>query len=181
MAEKKKPKPEPSTGGKVTSRIKRPKGTQPLTLGTGGLRTGKVSKKQMSETRKVAATAATLAIPAAKAAKVVSGAVSRIAAKKTAPGVSKVINRTYTQGKDNVGMIPPKKSGAGAYSPVKGTKVNTQRQTRPQTPLQKTTTTTGAKAREKTKKVVTFAKGGASVGYTVDRFNQAQKKKAKKK
>jgi hypothetical protein len=56
MAEKKKPKPGPSTGGKVTSRIKKPKGSQPLTLGTGGLRTSKVSKKQMSETRKVAAT-----------------------------------------------------------------------------------------------------------------------------
>jgi hypothetical protein len=53
MAEKKKPKPGPSTGGSSTSRIKRPKGSQPLTLGTGGLRTGKVSKKQMAGTRKV--------------------------------------------------------------------------------------------------------------------------------
>ena len=53
MAEKKKPKPGPSTGGSSTSRIKRPEGSQPLTLGTGGLRTGKVSKKQMAGTRKV--------------------------------------------------------------------------------------------------------------------------------
>lgn len=53
MAEKKKPKPGPSTGGSSTSRIKRPKGSQPLTLGTGGLRTGKVSKKQQAGTRKV--------------------------------------------------------------------------------------------------------------------------------
>jgi hypothetical protein len=53
MAEKKKPKPGPSTGGSSTSRIKKPKGSQPLTLGTGGLRTGKVSKKQMAGTRKV--------------------------------------------------------------------------------------------------------------------------------
>jgi hypothetical protein len=53
MAEKKKPKPGPSTGGSSKSRIKRPKGSQPLTLGTGGLRTGKVSKKQQAGTRKV--------------------------------------------------------------------------------------------------------------------------------
>lgn len=56
MAEKKKPrppKPGPSTGGSSTSRIKKPKGTQPLTLGTGGLRTSKISKKQMAGTRKV--------------------------------------------------------------------------------------------------------------------------------
>ena len=182
MAEKKKPKPEPSTGGKVTSRIKRPKGTQPLTLGTGGLRTGKVSKKQMSETRKVAATAATLAIPGAKAAKTVASFVSRQTAKKTMPGAPKVVTRTFKQGKkDSITVTPPKKTKVGVNSPVKGTKVTVERQTRAQSPLQVTTLTKGRVASEKTKKAVTFAKGAATGGYTVDRFNQAQKKKAKKK
>ena len=177
MAEKKKPKPGPSTGGSSKSRIKRPKGSQPLTLGTGGLRTDRVSKKQMSETRKVVATAATLALPAAKVARGVASAVSKAAAKKTGPGTSKVINRTYQQGKDNIVNTLPKKSGGGTYSPVKGTKVSTQRQTRPQTPLQRATTTKGAKARQKTKTVVTLAKGAAGALYTKDRFDQGKKKK----
>lgn len=182
MATKKKKddKSGPSTGGKVTSRIDKPKGTQPLTLGTGGLRTKKVSKKQMSETRKAVATAATLAFPGAKAAKAVASAVAKSAAKKTAPGTSKIINRTYTQGKDNISVTPPKKSSAGTYSPVKGTKVTTQRQTRPQTSLQVATTTKGRAAREKTKKAVTFAKGAAAGAYTADRYYQGEKKKGKK-
>ena len=68
MAEKKKPKPGPSTGGSSTSRIKKPKGSQPLTLGTGGLRTTKVSKKQMAGTRKVVGAIAAVT-PVGRAAK----------------------------------------------------------------------------------------------------------------
>ena len=67
MAEKKKPKPGPSTGGSSTSRIKKPKGTQPLTLGTGGLRTSKISKKQQAGTRKVVGAIAAVT-PAARLA-----------------------------------------------------------------------------------------------------------------
>jgi hypothetical protein len=74
MAEKKKPKPGPSTGGSSTSRIKRPKGSQPLTLGTGGLRTGKVSKKQQAGTRKVVGALAA-ATPIGRAAKAGTAAV----------------------------------------------------------------------------------------------------------
>jgi hypothetical protein len=62
MADKKKPKPGPSTGGSSTSRIKKPKGSQPLTLGTGGLRTSKISKKQQAGTRKVVGNIALAAV-----------------------------------------------------------------------------------------------------------------------
>jgi hypothetical protein len=177
MAEKKKPKPGPSTGGKVTSRIKKPKGSQPLTLGTGGLRTSKVSKKQMSETRKVAATAATLAFPGAKAARTVASFVSKQTAKKMAPTGPKTVTRTFKQGKDSITVTPPKKTRTGTYSPVRGTKVTAERQTRGQTPLQVTTLTRGRAARETTKKVTTFAKGAATGAYTTDRINQGKKKK----
>jgi hypothetical protein len=69
MAEKKKPKPGPSTGGSSKSSVKRPKGSQPLTLGTGGLRTGKVSKKQQAGTRKVVGALAATLVPAVRGAK----------------------------------------------------------------------------------------------------------------
>jgi hypothetical protein len=178
MAEKKKPKPGPSTGGSSTSRIKRPKGSQPLTLGTGGIRTGKVSKKQMSETRKVAATVGTLAFPGAKAARAVASFVSKQTAKTTAAGAPKTVTRTFKQGKkDSVTVTPPKRTKVGVNSPVKGTKVTVERQTRAQTPLQVTTLTKGRAARETTKKTVTFAKGAATGAYTTDRVNQGKKKK----
>lgn len=179
MASKKKKddKSGPSTGGKVTSRIKKPKGDQPLTLGSGGLRTGKVSKKQMSETRKAAATAATLAFPGAKAAKTVGKFVSRQTAKTMAPTAPKTVTRTFKQGKDKITVTPPKRTKGGAYSPVKGTKVTAERQTMGMSPLQVTTLTKGRVARETTKKVTTAAKGAAAGAYTTDRVNQSKKKK----
>jgi hypothetical protein len=91
MAEKKKPKPGPSTGGSSTSRIKKPKGSQPLTLGTGGLRTGKVSKKQQAGTRKVVGAIAAVT-PVGRAAK----------------GASNLAGKAINQG-------TRKKYGAGVY------------------------------------------------------------------
>lgn len=177
--EKKDDKAGPSTGGKVTSRIDSPKGTQPLTLGTG-LRTDKVSKKQMSETRKVVATAATLAFPGAKAAKMVASFVSKQTAKTMAPAGPKVVNRVYKQGKDKITVTPPKKTKGGTYSPVKGSKVAVERYTRGQSPLQVTTLTKGRVARETTKKTVTAVKGAAAGAYATDRYYQGEKKKGKK-
>ena len=89
MAEKKKPrppKPGPSTGGSSTSRIKKPKGTQPLTLGTG-LRTSKVSKKQQAGTRKVvgAIAAVTPVGRAAKAASKIASKAAKVAKGKKTP------------------------------------------------------------------------------------------------
>jgi len=104
MAEKKKPKPGPSTGGSSTSRIKRPKGSQPLTLGTGGLRTGKVSKKQQAGTRKVvgAIAAATpvgrLATGAVKASRT-SGIAGFGAARTPAQNFGKYANRVDVKSK----------------------------------------------------------------------------------
>jgi hypothetical protein len=94
MAEKKKPKPGPSTGGSSTSRIKRPKGSQPLTLGTGGLRTGKVSKKQQAGTRKVVGAIASVT-PIGKAAGV-AGRTAGAVANKAVIGrrTSKVIKES---------------------------------------------------------------------------------------
>jgi hypothetical protein len=108
MAEKKKPKPGPSTGGSSTSRIKRPKGSQPLTLGTGGLRTGKVSKKQQAGTRKVvgALAAATPVGRAAKTANVLGGKAVSAVVRKTNPGYApgfsafnKGIGKNISEGK----------------------------------------------------------------------------------
>ena len=176
-----KPKPGPSTGGKVTSKIDRPKGTQPLTLGTGGIRTKKVSKKQMSETRKIAGVVATSLIPAGKLAKMTASYRSKSAARKLEPGGEIIKSRKFKQGKDSITMEYPKKSGGGTASPIKGTKVNVTYKTKAQSPLQVATLTTGRVSRENTKKTVTRVKSAVQGGYVVDRINQANKKKEKKK
>jgi hypothetical protein len=103
MAEKKKPKPGPSTGGKVTSRIDRPKGTQPLTLGSGGLRTGKVSKKQQEGTRKVLANIAVTAIGGGVAG-AIGKAATRAVAKSATPKAAVALNRSRGAGR----MVNPK-------------------------------------------------------------------------
>jgi hypothetical protein len=112
MAEKKKPKPGPSTGGKVTSRIDRPKGTQPLTLGSGGLRTGKVSKKQQEGTRKVLANIAVTAIGGGVAG-AIGKAATRAVAKSATPKAAAALNKSRGAGK----MVNPK--------PPTGKKVST--------------------------------------------------------
>ena len=107
MAEKKKPrppKPGPSTGGSSTSRIKKPKGSQPLTLGTGGLRTSKISKKQQAGTRKVVGAIVGTAIPAAKVAKVASG-------------ISKAKKVAATQAKYSKSIGAAKKTAKGKTKP----------------------------------------------------------------
>jgi hypothetical protein len=93
MAEKKKPKPGPSTGGSSTSRIKRPKGSQPLTLGTGGLRTGKVSKAQQAGTRKVVGAIAS-ATPVGKAASVATKAARNVTGKKPTNALGRKVRDT---------------------------------------------------------------------------------------
>jgi hypothetical protein len=69
MAEKKKPKPGPSTGGKVTSRMKDTGKKVPVTSVTPRATVSKPSKAQISGTRKVvgALTSATVAGRAALA------------------------------------------------------------------------------------------------------------------
>lgn len=103
MAEKKKPKPGPSTGGSSTSRIKKPKGTQPLTLGTG-LRTSKVSKKQVAGTRKLVANLAGVT-PIGRGVKLAKG-ISAGKAKlvKYADGVDKK-GRIYVQPPDAPAIV----------------------------------------------------------------------------
>jgi hypothetical protein len=103
MAEKKKPKPGPSTGGKVTSRIDKPKGTQPLTLGSGGLRTGKVSKEQQAGTRKVLANIAVTAIGGGVAG-AIGKAATRAVAKSATPKAAVALNRSRGAGR----MVNPK-------------------------------------------------------------------------
>jgi hypothetical protein len=116
MAEKKKPKPGPSTGGSSKSRIKRPKGSQPLTLGTGGLRTGKVSKKQQAGTRKVVGAIAA-ATPAGRVAKAATKGAKKVAfevsyAKKTKPMLKRyneaLKKQKYNDKIDKVGPKQPK-------------------------------------------------------------------------
>jgi hypothetical protein len=92
MAEKKKPKPGPSTGGSSKSRIKRPKGSQPLTLGTGGLRTGKVSKKQQAGTRKVVGAIASVT-PVGRVAKAATKGADKLIGK----AITKSTNKKWTQ------------------------------------------------------------------------------------
>ena len=98
MATKKKKddRSGPSTGGKVTSRIDKPKGTQPLTLGSGGLRTSKISKAQQTGTRKALAAIALTAIPMGAGARVgatAGKAVAKALGKETRTTVAKSANK----------------------------------------------------------------------------------------
>jgi hypothetical protein len=170
----------PSTGGASVSKIKKPKGSQPLTLGSGGLKTNKVSQKQKKETRKVVAVVAATLTPTGKLAKSVASFRSKSVAKKLEPGESITKTRKFQQGKDSITMKYPKRAGGGEVSPIKDTKVKVTYQTRSQSPLQVATTTSGRVARESTKKTGTYLKGAVQGGYVVDRKAQADKKKGKK-
>ena len=106
MADKKKPKPGPSTGGSSKSSVKKPKGTQPLTLGTG-LRTGKISKKQQAGTRKVVGAIAA-ATPVGKAASVATRAAQTVANKAVIGKRTSKVNKAFAKKQRLAGKNAPK-------------------------------------------------------------------------
>jgi hypothetical protein len=139
------------------------------------------SKAQQDRTRKLVGTLAINLIPGAKIASTTAKFVSRTAAKKMVPTESKTVIRKFTQGKKaNIVEQAPKRYKEGPKSPVKGTKLVIEKETKGQSPLQYATVTKGAVTRKNTKKAVTIAKTAANTAYAMDKKQESQKKKDKK-
>jgi hypothetical protein len=139
------------------------------------------SKAQQDRTRKLVGVIGVNLIPGAKIASTTAKFVSRTASKKMVPTESKTVIRKFTQGKKaNIVEQAPKRYKEGPKSPVKGTKVTVEKETKGQTPLQYATVTKGAVTRKNTKKAVTIAKTAANTAYVMDKKQESQKKKDKK-
>jgi hypothetical protein len=148
------------------------------------------TKRQLQGTNKriaVAAALATNVIPTGRVVRTMSKFASASKAKKITSGGETIKKKTFTQGnKARVTNTPPKKTGVGKNSPVKGTKVEVSYKTKKISPLTYATLTTGRTVSEKTKKVGTYLKGAATGGagvYTVSELKKAKDKRdaAKKK
>jgi hypothetical protein len=153
----------------------------PVTSVTPKAKVKATSKAQQDRTRKLVGAIAVNLIPGAKIASTTAKFVSRTAAKKMVPTETKTVIRKFTQGKKaNIVQQAPKKYKEGPKSPVKGTKVTVEKETKGQTPLQYATVTKGAVTRKNTKKAVTIAKTAANTAYAMDKKQESQKKKDKK-
>ena len=139
------------------------------------------SKAQQDRTRKLVGAIAINLIPGAKAASTTAKFVSRTASKKMVPTESKTVIRKFTQGKKaNIVEQAPKRYKEGPKSPIKGTKITVEKETKGQTPLQYATVTKGAVTRGRTKKAVTIAKTATNTAYAMDKYQESKKKKDKK-
>jgi hypothetical protein len=140
------------------------------------------SKAQQDRTRKLVGVIGVNLIPGAKIASTTAKFVSRTASKKMVPTETKTVIRKFTQGKKaNIVEQAPKRYKEGPKSPVKGTKVTVEKETKGQTPLQYATVTKGAVTRKNTKKAVTIAKTAANTAYAMDKYQESKKKKKDKK
>ena len=154
----------------------------PVTSVTPKAKVKATSKAQQDRTRKLVGTLAINLIPGAKIASTTAKFVSRTAAKKMVPTEAKTVIRKFTQGKKaNIVQQAPKRYKEGPKSPVKGTKVTVEKETKGQTPLQYATVTKGAVTRKNTKKAVTIAKTAANTAYAMDKYQESKKKKKDKK
>jgi hypothetical protein len=140
------------------------------------------SKAQQDRTRKLVGAIAVNLIPGAKVASTTAKFVSRTASKKMVPTEAKTVIRKFTQGKKaNIVEQAPKRYKEGPKSPVKGTKITVEKETKGQTPLQYATVTKGAVTRKNTKKAVTIAKTATNTAYAMDKYQESKKKKKDKK
>jgi hypothetical protein len=143
------------------------------------------TKKQLKGTSKrivAAAVVAANATPTGRAASTVAKFASASKSTKLASGASKIKTRTFTQGsRARVTNTPPRGSGAGKNSPIKGTKVEIKYKTKELSPRQQANFTTGRTVREGVKKAGTYAKGAATGAYVTNEVKNAKAKNAKKK
>jgi hypothetical protein len=154
----------------------------PVTSVTPKVKVKATSKAQQDRTRKLVGAIAVNLIPGAKVASTTAKFVSRTASKKMVPTETKTVIRKFTQGKKaNIVEQAPKRYKEGLKSPVKGTKITVEKETKGQTPLQYATVTKGAVTRKNTKKAVTIAKTAVNTAYAMDKYQEAKKSKKKSK
>jgi hypothetical protein len=145
------------------------------------------SKGKPKNLRKVAEWAGTVAInaiPTGRAASVVAKTVARGKATKLASGEAVTKVRKFTQGKNaTIKNTPPKKSGVGPNSPIKGTKVEVAYKTKKISPKQAAWQQSGISTISKTKQGLTAVKSGSAGAYVSGNSaaNASKKKSDKKK
>ena len=144
--------------------------------------------KNFKKVATLVGTVAINAIPAGRAASMVARTVARGKATKITSGEAVKKTRTFTQGKKaKIEATPPKKSTSGSYSPVKGTKVKVQYETRKISPKQQAWSQSGLATISKTKQGLAAAKTGTAGAYVAGNSaatnakQKASKKKAAKK
>jgi hypothetical protein len=153
-----------------------------VTSVTPAIKVKATSKAKQASTRKLVGAIAINLIPGAKVASTTAKFVSRTASKKMVPTEAKTVIRKFTQGKKaNIVEQAPKRYKEGPKSPVKGTKITVEKETKGQTPLQYATVTKGAVTRKNTKKAVTIAKTAVNTAYAMDKYQEAKKSKKKSK
>ena len=124
--------------------------------------------------------AATL-IPTGRAVKTVAKIASKTKAKKITSGEPTIKKRTFTQGdRARITNTPPKKSGAGKNSPVKGTKVEVSYKTKKISPETTAQITTGNVVRKRGGLTAAYIKGGAAM-YSASQLKKALEEEKKKK
>ena len=129
---------------------------------------------------KAGAVVAANLVPVGRAASTVAKFASASKATKLSSGASKVKTKKFTQGsKARITNTPPKSSGAGKNSPIKGTKVEIKYKTKELTAKQQATLTTGRTVREGAKKAGTYAKGAVTGAYVTNEYKNAKAKKKK--
>ena len=131
---------------------------------------------------KAGAVVAANLVPTGRAAKVVSKVASRSKAKKISSAGETIKKRTFTQGdRARITNTPPKKTGTGKNSPVRGTKVEVTYKTKKISPETYATLTTGRTAREATKKAGTYVKGAITGAYVTNEVKNAKAKRTAEK
>ena len=126
--------------------------------------------------------AATL-IPAGRPIKTAAKIISASKAKKISSGGEVIKKRTFTQGnRARITATPPKRTGTGKNSPVKGTKVEVNYKTKKINPEQFAQLTTGNVVRKRGGQTAAYLKGGAAM-YSASQLKKAldEEKKNKKK
>ena len=127
---------------------------------------------------KAGAVVAANLIPTGRAAKTISRVASKTKAKKISSAGETIKKKTFTQGdRARITNTPPKKTGAGKNSPVKGTKVEVSYRTKKISPETYAMLTTGRTVREGSKKVGTYIKGAVTGAYVTNEVKNAKAKR----
>ena len=141
------------------------------------------SAKGLGKAAAFVATTAVNAIPAGRAASAVAKTVVKGKATKITSGASTTKSRTFTQGKNaKIKNTPPKKTGVGPNSPVKGTKTKVTWDTKKISPGQQAWQKYGMATVSKTRQGLAAAKAGSAGAYVAgNSASTAAKQKANKK
>jgi hypothetical protein len=144
--------------------------------------------KNLKKVATLIGTVAINAIPAGRAASIIAKTVARGKATKITSGISINKTKTFTQGKNaTVTNTPPKNSGAGPNSPIKGTKTKIIYRTKKISPESQAWNKYGLVTISKSRQGLAAVKAGTAGAYiagnsaATDAKQKASKKNSAKK